>query len=103
MPYSISHSSVRAFSILLTPKLERRHSQEATNLFNLQQHNSQEATYNLGNLAMQTPPYTLKKVTRVMCNRYYYVIVLTIFPAVTKNRYFLQLSIPTIRLMGPKP
>ena len=47
MPYPISHSLVRAFSVLLTPELISKHSQKDTNLSNLQQHNSQDATYNL--------------------------------------------------------
>ena len=47
MPYPISHSSVRALSILLTPELLSKHSHKVTNLSNLQQHNSQDATYNL--------------------------------------------------------
>ena len=59
MPYPISHSSVRAFSVLLTPKLISKHSHKSTNLSNLQQHNLQDATYNLRKLTMQTPPYTL--------------------------------------------
>ena len=59
MPYPISHSLVRALSVLLTPELISKHSHKATNLSNLQQHNSQDATYNLRKLTMQTPPYTL--------------------------------------------
>ena len=60
MPYRISHLLVRAFLVISTPEfLMSKHSHKATNLSNLQQHNSQDATYNLRKLTMQTPPYIL--------------------------------------------